>query len=55
MQKSFRLMNVRLDVALRNITGKSGMKIIEAILAGQRNPVYLSTLVDIRTKKQKKK
>ena len=53
MQKSLRLMNVRLDVALRDITGKSGMNIIEAILAGQRNPLYLSTLVDIRTKKTK--
>lgn len=51
MQKSFRLMNIRLDVALRDITGKSGMTIIEAILAGERDPVYLATLVDIRTKK----
>ncbi|TYR37476.1 IS110 family transposase [Sphingobacterium phlebotomi] len=53
MQKSLRLMNVRLDVALRDITGRSGMNIIEAILAGQRDPLYLSTLVDIRTKKAK--
>lgn len=38
MQKSLRLMNVRLDIALRDITGKSGMNIIEAILAGKYAP-----------------
>lgn len=53
MQKSLRLMNVRLDVALRDITGRSGMNIIEAILAGKRDPKYLSSLVDIRIKKTK--
>ncbi|GEM_PF-2934543 len=39
MQKSLRLVNVRLDVALRDITGKSGMTIIEAILEGNRSSV----------------
>jgi transposase len=53
MQKSLRLMNVRLDIALSDITGKSGMTIIEAILGGQRDPVYLATLFDIRTKKSR--
>ncbi len=53
MQKSLRLMNVRLDVALRDVTGKSGLTIIEAILAGKRDPAYLATLVDVRTKKSK--
>ena len=42
MQKSHRKMNVRLDVALREITRKSRMTIVEAILAGQRNPPHLS-------------
>lgn len=51
MQKSLRLMNVRLDVALRDVAGKSGLTIIEAILAGKRDPAYLATLVDVRTKK----
>jgi hypothetical protein len=37
MQKALRLMNVRLDVAIRDITGKSGLAIIEAILAGIRS------------------
>jgi transposase len=53
MQKSLRLMNVRLDVAIRDITGKSGLAIIEAILAGNRDPHYLASLVDVRMKKSK--
>jgi transposase len=51
MQKSLRLMNLRLDIAIRDIVGKSGLAIIEAILAGRRNPEYLASLVDIRVKK----
>lgn len=53
MQKSLRLMNIRLDVAIRDITGKSGLAIIEAILSGSRDPQYLASLVDIRMKKSK--
>lgn len=51
MQKALRLMNVRLDVAIRDITGKSGLAIMEAILAGNRDPNYLASLVDVRMKK----
>jgi hypothetical protein len=46
-------MNIRLDVAIRDITGKSGLAIIEAILAGNRDPHELAALVDIRMKKSK--
>lgn len=53
MQKSMRLMNIRLDIAIRDITGKSGLNIVEAILAGSRDPAYLASLVDIRVKKSK--
>lgn len=53
MQKALRLMNIRLDVAIRDITGKSGLAIIEAILAGKRDPHELASLVDIRMKKSK--
>lgn len=42
-----------MDVALRDITGRSGMNFIEAILASRRDPKYLSSLVDIRIKKTK--
>ena len=52
MQKALRLMNVRLDVAIRDY-GKSGLAIIDAILSGNRDPHYLASLVDIRMKKSK--
>ena len=51
MQKSLRLMNIRLDIVIRDVVGKSGLNIVEAILAGNRDPKHLSTLVDIRVKK----
>jgi transposase len=53
MQKCLRLMNIRLDVAIRDVTGKSGRNIIEAILAGNRDPNFLASLIDIRVKKSK--
>ena len=46
-------MNIRLDVAIRDITGKSGLAIIDAILSGSRDPQYLASLIDIRMKKSK--
>lgn len=39
MQKSLRLMNIRLDIAIRDIAGKSGLRIVEAILSGDRDPI----------------
>ena len=51
MQKALRLMNIRLDVVLNDITGQSGMAVIEAILAGQRDPEHLVSLVSQRVKK----
>lgn len=53
IQKSLRLMNVRLDVILADTVGKSGKKIIEAILEGQRDGVILAELADKRVKKTK--
>src|ERR1039457_5977060 len=37
MQKALRLMNIRLDVTLSDITGFSAMKIMEAIISCQKN------------------
>jgi len=51
MQKALRLMNIRLDVAIRDLTGKSGRAILEAILAGKRDPDYLASLAHFRVKK----
>lgn len=53
MQKALRIMNVRLDIALNDITGQSGMAIIDAILAGQRDPNQLAGLVSGRIRKSK--
>lgn len=44
MQKALRLINIRLDAVLRDVMGKSGKDIIEAILAGERNPQILASL-----------
>jgi transposase len=53
MQKALRLMNIRLDDSIRDVVGKTGMKIIEAILAGERDAKKLVELVDSRVKKSK--
>lgn len=50
MQKSMVLMNVHLSVVLSDITGKSGLRIINAILSGQRNGEALAKLADRRVK-----
>lgn len=51
MQKCLRMMNFRLDVAVSDIVGKSGLAIIRAILDQQYNPQELSKLADKRVKK----
>lgn len=53
MQKALRMMNFRLDVAVSDISGKSGMAIIKAILAGERDGTRLAELADGRIKKSK--
>lgn len=53
MQKALRLMNIRLDNAIKDITGKSGKSIVEAIIKGERNPKTLAELADWRVKKSK--
>ncbi|WP_431213366.1 IS110 family transposase [Puia sp. P3] len=55
MQKALRLMNIRLDVAIRDLAGKSGRAILDAILAGHRDPNYLASLAHFRVKKALKK
>lgn len=53
MQKALRLMNLRLDIVISDITGKSGMAIIEAILGGERNGHNMAKLADPRVKRTK--
>ena len=44
MQKSLTQMNLKLDRVLSDITGVTGMLIIDAILNGERNPLKLAAL-----------
>jgi len=53
MQKALRLMNIRLDVALSDITGLSGMSMLEAIVQGERSGQKLASLAHATVKKSK--
>jgi hypothetical protein len=50
MQKGLELMNLKLTNVLGDVTGVTGLKIIRAILAGERNPQKLARLRDRRCK-----
>ncbi len=50
MQKALAQMNLQLANVVSNITGKTGMLIIKAILAGERDPLILAGLRDQRCK-----
>jgi transposase len=44
MQKALTQMNLQLHHVISDITGASGMRILQAILKGERDPVYLASL-----------
>ena len=50
MQKALTQMNVKLQHVIRDITGKTGMDIMEAIVGGERDPRKLAQLRDARVK-----
>lgn len=50
MQKALTEMNLHLHKVLSDITGVTGMRIVRAILEGQRNPVALAAMRDGRVK-----
>ena len=50
MQKALTLMNLQLHHVVSDVTGVTGMKIIRAIVAGQRDPAVLATMRDVRCK-----
>jgi transposase len=51
MQKALELMNLKLTTVLGDVTGVTGLKIIRAIVAGQRDPQVLAKLRDRRCKR----
>lgn len=50
MQKALSQMNIQLHHVLSDITGLSGMAILDAILAGERDPVTLAALCNRRVR-----
>lgn len=50
MQKALTQMNIQLDQVISDITGKTGMKILRAIIAGERDSHVLAQLRDPRIK-----
>jgi len=50
MQKALDLMNIHIHKAISDITGLTGMRIIRAILDGERNPQVLAKMKDPRIK-----
>jgi transposase len=54
MQKSLDQMNVRVHQAVADINGTTGMAIVRAIVAGQRDPAQLALLRDPRCQKSER-
>ena len=50
MQKALSEMNLHLHQVLSDITGVTGIKIIQAIVTGERDPKVLATYRDRRVK-----
>ncbi len=50
MQKALNQMNLRIHHVISDITGVSGLRIMEAVLAGERDPIKLAALRDGRVK-----
>jgi hypothetical protein len=50
MQKALSQMNLQIHHVLSDITGVSGLAILDAILAGERDPIQLAKLCHFRVK-----
>jgi transposase len=53
MQKALERMNVKFHDVISDLTGASGMKVIRAVLAGEREPQQLLALCDVQIRKSK--
>ena len=53
MQKALERMNIKFHDVISDLTGISGLKVVRAILAGERNPVALLALCDCQIQKKK--
>ncbi|MGQ5525712.1 IS110 family transposase, partial [Chitinimonas sp. PSY-7] len=50
MQKALTFMNIQLHHVVATITGVTGMRVIRAIVAGERDPDKLAAMRDVRCK-----
>jgi transposase len=53
MQKALERMNLKIHDVISDLTGMSGLKMVEAIIAGERNPEVLVKLCDPQVQKNK--
>ena len=53
MQKALERMNIKFHDVISDLTGVSGLKVIRAMLQGERNPVALLALCDVQIQKKK--
>lgn len=53
MQKALERMNIKLHDVISDLTGVSGLKVVRAILGGERNPVALLAVCDPQIQKKK--
>ena len=53
MQKALERMNLKIHDVISDLTGMSGLKMVQAIIGGQRNPVALLALCDPQVQKNK--
>jgi transposase len=51
MQRAFQLMNILVHHVVSDLDGDTGLRIVDAIIAGQRDPQVLVTLRDYRIKR----
>lgn len=51
IQKMLQEMNLLLHQVLSDVTGESGLRILDAMVAGERDPDQLATLINARVKK----
>lgn len=53
MQKALELMNIKIHTVISDLLGRTGMKMVKAILAAETDPAVLSSLCDVRIKASK--
>jgi transposase len=54
MQQALERMNIKFHDVISDLTGVSGLKVVRAILAGQRDPQQLFLLCDVQIQKKKR-